>query len=482
MSEERNESVISCRKVEPMCCQIDPASFRDPSGFMFWHDGAIFRQVNQTYRDQYDLLMCSGLYSRLVERGWLIEHHEVKKPIGIPASGYVILKPEQIDFVSYPYEWCFSQLKDAALRTLDIQREAILHGMTLKDASAYNIQFHGGKPVLIDTLSFECYVEGLPWVAYRQFCRHFLAPLALMAKKDVRLSQLLRVYIDGVPLDLASELLPRSTWFGLGLAIHLHLHAKIQSAFSDTTGEPRKAGRKSRLSRVSKTGLLGLLESLRGAVEKLKWQPAGTEWADYYAAATNYTDSAFEGKKSLVRSYLEAAKPKRVWDMGANTGVFSRIASQGGILSVAFDIDPAAVEINYQQVKSSEESRLLPLVLDLTNPSPSLGWDNTERRGLLARGSVDCAMALALVHHLAISNNVPLPRVASFFAGICRWLIIEFVPKSDSQAQRLLRSREDIFHEYDQAHFERVFSRYFRIHKSDAIEGSERTLYLMENN
>ena len=218
------------------------------------------------------------------------------KWIRLPAesdAAFKIIQPERVPFISYPYEWSFSQLKDAALATLSIQKRALKLDMSLKDASAYNIQFVRGKATLIDTLSFEIYKEGEPWVAYRQFCQHFLAPLALMAYRDVRLSQLLRVYIDGVPLDLASELLPAKTRFNFGLLTHIHIHAGAQKKYSDKVVAPRKGG-------MSKQAMTGLIESLESTIKKLTWKPAGTEWGDYYDN-TNYSDSAFEHKKQLVQ-------------------------------------------------------------------------------------------------------------------------------------------------------------------------------------
>ncbi len=454
-----------------------PASFRDPSGFMFEHNGVLFRQVNESCRGSYDCLLASGLYSRLVSKGWLVDHQEVNDPGIGKGEAYKVLCPRKIPFISYPYEWSFSQFKDAALLTLDIQLTALDYDMTLKDASAYNIQFDHGRPVMIDTLSFERYQEGKPWVAYRQFCQHFLAPLALMAKKDVRLGRLLTSYIDGIPLDLACNLLPGLTRFSPGLAMHLHLHSKTQKAYSETG--PTQDARKKRSIAVSRNGLVGIVQGLRKAVTKLDCKLGATEWGDYYDS-TNYSQDAFETKKALVRQYLEAVEPRMVWDLGANIGVFSRVAGQMGVYTVSFDIDPAAVNSNYRQMRDNHEQNLLPLLLDLTNPSPGLGWGGMERCSLFQRSPVDCVMALALVHHLAISNNVPLSRLASFFDRLCSHLIIEFVPKQDSQVQRLLVSRKDIFDAYDQPHFEAAFSPYFKIRRSEVIKDSLRVLYLMQ--
>lgn len=449
------------------------ASFRDPSGFLFSVDGILYRQVNQVYAGEYARFMESGLYERLVKAGLLIPHQEVNQAPAWEEAAFKVIQPERIPFISYPYEWSFGQLKDAALTTLSIHRRALNLGMSLKDASAYNIQFVRGKPMLMDTLSFETYQEGRPWVAYRQFCQHFLAPLALMSLRDVRLSQLLRVYIDGVPLDLASKLLPFRSRFNFGLLTHIHVHAGAQKRYAGQAVKARGA------LRMSKQAMVGLIESLETVIRKLTWNPSGTEWADYYDS-TNYSAAAFEHKKQLVRSWTEKTKPALVWDLGGNTGLFSREAASCGAQVVSFDIDPAAVEQNYRFVKSNKEENILPLFLDLTNPSPALGWANRERASLAQRGPADLILALAVIHHLAISNNVPLPQLADFFAENGGWLVIEFVPKSDSQVQRLLASREDIFPDYTREGFEAAFGRRFKIHAVEPVRESERHLYLME--
>ncbi len=448
------------------------ASFRDPSGFLFRYEGKLYRQINKVYAADYLLLNESGLYDRLVEKGLLIPHTEAHEELAQTGDAHCIIQPELVPFISYPYEWSFSQLKDAALATLRIQKIALKKGMTLKDASAYNIQFHKGKPVLIDTLSFTAYEEGQPWVAYRQFCQHFLAPLALMALRDVRLGSLLRTGIDGIPLDLAASLLPMRTKLNPGLLMHLHAHSASQKKHEDE----RKSAKG---TKVSKQALLGIIDSLRGAVRKLEWKPAGTEWGAYYSD-TNYSDQSLALKRELVKKLLNQTDATSAWDLGANNGFFSRVASEKGLPTVAFDIDPTAVEMNWREVKEKGEQDILPLLMDLTNPSPDLGWDHAERTSFLGRGPADIVFALALIHHLSISNNVPLPLLASFFARAGRWLIIEFVPKTDSQVKRLLATREDVFPNYTKEGFEAAFGEVFEIAAAEAIEGSERTLYLMK--
>ena len=451
------------------------SSFRDPSGFLFKAQDELFRQVNRIYSDNYDKLIRSGLYESLVDDGLLIPHEDVSEEVAPIDDGYKVIRPEPLDFVSYPYEWSFSQLKDAALTTLKIQKMSLEFGMSLKDSSAYNIQFHKGRPLLIDTLSFEHVVDGAPWVAYRQFCQHFLAPLSLMAYRDIRLGNLLRSFIDGIPLDLTSKLLPGRTRLNLSLQAHIHAHASAQRRYADTSIKTQSLNGRS----MGKYGLLGIIENLESTIKKLEWDAAGTEWGEYYSFH-GYDESAFEQKKSLVKEFLDPLQPKNVWDLGANIGLFSRIASERGIPTIAFDIDPAAVELNYQECKQQSEANVLPLVIDLTNPSPSLGWASEERTSLIERGPADVGMALALIHHLAISNNVPLPDIATFFSKIAHWIIIEFVPKQDPQVQRLLISREDIFENYTLEGFESAFTEKFHIRAKQQISESARTLYSME--
>lgn len=455
---------------------IHSASFRDPDGFLFERGGTLYRQINTSGASSFSSLMDSGLYERLLKARQIIPHLETDAQPLDPSSAWKVIQPERVPFISYPYEWSFSMLKDAALTTLSIQRKALEVGLTLKDASAYNIQFVQGKPLLIDTLSFDPYVEGRPWDAYRQFCQHFLAPLALMARVDIRLGQLLRAYLDGIPLDLAAGLLSPGLWLNGGLAMHIGLHARAQKTYSD----PAKAAAKPAAARpMKKDGLLALIDSLRGTVKKLEWKPAGTEWGDYYDR-TNYSDKAFEHKRQVIAGWIEQIQPARVWDLGANNGQFSRIASQAGHFTASFDIDPAAVEQNYRQMKQAKEPNLLPLLQDLTNPSAGIGWANRERDSLAQRGPADLLMALALIHHLAITNNTPLPQISAYFRELGSSLIIEFVPKSDSQVQRMLSSREDIFPNYTLEGFEAAFSRHWEVVERVPVAESDRVLFWLK--
>ncbi|MFW5713983.1 MAG: SAM-dependent methyltransferase [Brevefilum sp.] len=451
------------------------ASFRDPSGFLFYRDGQLYRQVNQSYQQHYDQLMTSGLYDSLVSQNLMVAHEETEQSIAPEADlAYKIIKPEMVDFISYPYEWSFLQLRSAALTTLRLVREGLDHGMILKDASAYNLQFHQGSWQLVDTLSYEVYQEGEPWVAYKQFCQHFLAPLALMSYRDQRLNLMSRLFIDGIPLDVTAKLLPIRSRFRFGLLTHIHLHARSQRRYAD-----RAVSLDEVRGKVSHKALVGLLDSLRNTVKSLSVGIGKTEWANYYQQ-TNYSASAFEEKRALISKFIERVDPERVWDLGANTGAFSRLASERGIFTVAFDVDPDSVSKNYIQVRKNHEKNLLPLVMDLTNPSPGLGWGHEERQSLIERGPVSMILALALIHHLAISNNVPLRKVSQFFKQISQYLVVEFVPKSDTQVQRLLRSREDIFENYTVDGFEEAFGYDYNILAKEPLKDSERILYLMK--
>jgi len=346
--------------------------------------------------------------------------------------------------------------------------------MSLRDASAYNVQFRRGSPILIDSLSFEPLPEGTPWIAYRQFCEHFLAPLALMARRDIRLSRLLRADPDGVPLDLASTLLPARTRLDLGLLSHIHLHARAQRRYAGNADE----GRAARSARIDRGRLVALITNLRGTVAGQRWAASGTEWSDY-ADNTSYSERATTSKARLVESFVGRTTGRRVWDLGANTGRYSRIAADAGRDVVAFDVDPAAADRNYRAVVAEGRRDVLPLVLDVANPSPGIGWLGEERGSLLARGNADVVLALALVHHLAISRNVPLPHVVELFARLAPWAIVEFVPKDDPMVRRLLAARRDVFDDYSLEGFRAAAAARFEVVAEEPVEDSGRVMFLL---
>lgn len=459
------------------------ASFRDPAGFVVRHGGVLYRCITPAGLPDYKTYMSSGCHDELVRRGLIVPHKELKKPpeeLRSLNEVALVIQPEPIPVISYCYEWSFSQLKDAALLTLQAQRIALEHDLSLKDASAYNVQFIGCKPILIDTLSFEPFTNQ-SWAGYRQFCQFFLGPLALMSHTDVRLSALLREYIDGIPLDLTVSLLPGRARLRPSLLLHLVSHAKMQRRFS---GDSRQA-KTIQKRYMSKSAMLGLVNNLERTIRGMRL-PRGTitEWGDYYSF-TNYSDKSFKTKRRLV-SQLLAVVPKGayIWDLGGNDGRFTKLGIDSGHpYAVCSDVDPIAVERSYltYQKEPPYKNQLLPLVIDLTNPSPALGWAHAERFSLAQRciKQPTVVMALALIHHLAISNNLPFEMIARYFASLGEYLIIEFVPKEDSKVALLLATRKDIFPKYTQEDFETAFSEHYKIVKTLPITSTKRILYYM---
>lgn len=451
-----------------------PGSYKDPDAYVIIKEGKCFRVITPNYKNQYNHLMQSGLYSALVDDGLLVSHSEQDLTY---EGSYKVLLPQQIPFISYPYEWSFNQLRDAAILTLDIQLKALEHGMTLKDASAYNVQYIGPHPVFIDSSSFELLNESKPWVAYGQFCRHFLAPLALMSYTDLRLSSMQAMNLDGIPLDLCVKLLPFRTKLNLGLFTHLHLHAKTVKSY-EVKNKQVKTTQAFTLKR-----LVNIIKHLKLTVESLHILGQKTVWDDYYANNNNYTEKAFKAKADWISQQLDERKESvlTVWDMGANDGTFSRIPAGKGMSVVAMDIDSNAVDFNYLTLKTEAHKNILPLVIDLANPSPATGWNTEERESIFQRPKPDLILALALVHHLAIGLNVPLSRVASFFAQRSnKYLLIEFVAPEDSQVKKLLVNRQDQFKTYNESNFRASFLEYFEIEAEHHITESHRTLFLFK--
>ena len=446
---------------------IDSASFRDPSGYVLHFNNEIYRVIKDNYKDEYNHLIESGLYDKLVSDNLILKHWDTQPPTSTMFNFkeyYKIIKQEKVRFISYPYEWSFDMLKDASLVTLRIQNISMEFGMSLKDASAYNIQFQNGKPVLIDVTSFDMYANG-PWKAYRQFCEHFLAPLALMAKKDIRISQLFMSNIDGIPLDIAAEIIPKSTFANFGLAAHIHAHARAQKHYEDKKIKKQKLG---------KMQLLGIIASLKSTILGLKIKQK-TEWADYYRD-TNYSESAFENKQTIVKEMLDKISSDMVIDLGANDGTISKIASENSFV-ISMDIDPIAVNTNYL----NSNGRINPIVANLANPSPAIGWANCERISLIDRLGKNTCLALALIHHLRITYGIPLKKQFDVFSKISKHLIIEFIPKDDSQVTRLLQNRPDIYDDYTSDMFEEIAQQDFTIIDSKPVGNSLRKIYLMNS-
>ncbi len=447
-----------------------PASFRDPSGFIFEREGKIYRQVNQCYADHYRLLRSSGLYSRLTGTGKLIAHTELQENLLLSDNWFLTLLPEQIEFISYPYEWCFDQLKDAALLTLDIVTEAIAHGMILKDATPFNIQFTGGKPVFIDTLSFEKYDSTKPWVAYSQFIESFVTPLLLASYRSPELIRVLQLYPGGIPLSLAAKILPFRSRFNFNVLLHIFLPLYISLP---------PGNRSQKQLEFSRQKFINIINSLHALISRLELKRIRSAWSDYYSNTVSGNDYVAQ-KKKILEEWLELVHGNTVLDIGTNTGLFARQVCGKFVNVIAIDTDSWCINDLYRESRKAIRSNILPLCVDISEPTPAIGWNNEERGSFFARCKADVVFALALIHHIAISKNIPIPDIAEKLSQLCNFLIIEFVPKNDPKVMPMLQGRRDIFEEYSESLFEDSFSVFFIIEQKVKVDPTDRVLYLMK--
>ncbi len=444
-----------------------PGSYRDPAGFMIRQQGKVYRVVQPGYAMPYTQLMKSGLYEKLTGGGQLLAHKELPVPAAY-AGAYRFLEPEQLTAISYPYEWSFSQLKDAALLTLEIAEKSLEYGLTLKDATPFNIQFRNGKPVFIDTLSFDNYDTKAPWIAYHQFCQTFLAPLLLCCYSDADSNKLLTIYPEGIPLQMAANVIPLHKRMNVNMMMHVVMPAKVKG-----TGKKNSQYQ----AAFSETKFRQILESLRALVSGLKLPEQKSTWNHYYEEDT--TSVYLKHKAQQIAQWLKLLRPASVADWGCNTGHFSRLAAQYSQQVWAIDSDVYCIDRLYNSLKK-ETLPITAISASITTPSPAIGWNNAERERLPDRTHSDVAMALALVHHLAISNNLPLGFIAQMFAEQAPYLIIEFVPATDEKCVQLLQQRTRTYPDYTESAFETAFGQYFEITDKQPIPTSERILYLMK--
>jgi len=453
----------------------DSGSFRDPSGLVFSKNGNIYRSIFEPGVKDFEKAQNAGIYDKLKEAGYLIDHNQVDKNDFFPEGTIYCLKHPRLPMISYPWEWCFSMLKKAALIHLEIMAMLLPHNFWLRDASAFNVQYDGNQLQLIDTLSIGLRIPNSPWVAYGQFCSHFLAPLAMAGYCDIRTLSLWRNYIDGFPLDLALKTLPFWRKYKPGLLMHLTLHAHAQK-MADKKENIGKA-RSVKSIKVSDRGLLGVVHSLRRTIDGISWKRFSRIWEEYGDIRT-YSSEDVSEKSDFLNKIAQRIKPNMVWDLGANTGEFSIIAASHGAFVVSIDSDPACTEHLYQKIQQNEELKhILPLTMDLANPSPGLGWDSNERLSLRDRGPADLILALALIHHLVFSCCVPLPKIAEWFASLSRYLLVEFVSLADPMVKKLLLNRGDEHLPYSFEVFQTSFGRFFNFEDHVTLQNG-RVLYL----
>jgi SAM-dependent methyltransferase len=453
---------------------IEPGSFRDPESRVFYAGDEIYRALSKQGMEDFEALAESGLLedSRIVR---------TERADGAPAAAGVlptetagVLKHELIPFVSYPYEWTFSMLKDAALLQLDLLLAALDRDLILKDSSPYNVQFKGGKAVFVDVGSFERVREGEPWVGYRQFCMLYLYPLLLQSVKGVAFQPWLRGSVDGITPGQMRGLMSFRDRFRRGLTTNVFLHARLEERYAD---KPRETKQEVKRAGMGKELILANVRKMRRLVSRLEWDPPQGVWVAYGERNT-YTDEDAKRKDDFVRE-VSTSKPWRlVWDIGCNNGRYSRIAAEGARYVVAVDADQGPVELLYRELRDSDDESILPLTMNLADPSPALGWRGLERKAMPDRGRPDLVLALALVHHVAIGANVPVREIVDWLAGLGSALVIEFPTREDPMVQKLLApKREGLHPDYELGFFERCLGEAFDVQRSERLESGTRVLY-----
>ncbi len=468
-----------------MEAQADPGSFRDPTSRVFATADGVWRGLSEEALADFEALAATEFFRSALDRGDLVGTELVTGDApDLPGDWAGVLRHERIDVRSYPYEWPFEMLRDAARLQLTLTRGALAEKLITKDASAYNILFRGTKPVFIDVGSFERLRGGEPWPGYRQFCEHYLNPLLLQAVRDVPFQPLLRGNVHGIAPGLAAELLRGSRRRQKGTFTHVRLHARAERRYADTD---RERDVRSDLKRAGfGPGLIDAqLRNLQKAIEALRWPRHAkqtTAWSTY-TERSHYTDQDLAAKEAFVRSAIGAPEaPRLVLDLGANDGRFSRLAIEAGAASVvAVDSDHVVVDRLYRDLRQEGEERILPLVIDLSNPSPGLGWRNRERPAFVDRVRPDLVLCLAVVHHLALTNTVPLDEVVAFLADFAAPVVVEFPHRDDVMAARLLaRKRSGLFDAYDLAPWEEALERRFTVTAKSTLPSGTRTLYRAE--
>ncbi len=457
--------------------RTDPGSFRDREGRVFYLDGTVYRALSSRALEQWEALSGASFFAAAMGDGRVVRTKRVELPEHAPRSGaqpwVAALEHQRIPFISYPYEWSFSMLRDAAGLQLSLLDSALAEGFVLKDSSSYNIQWLGSSPILIDVPSFQKLAGGEPWVGYLQFCELFLYPLMLTAYRDTPFQPWLRGSLDGITPEVCNALFSFRDRFRSGVFTHVYLQAKLQKMTADSNRSVRKdlenAG-------FSKDLIESNVKRLGKLVGSLSWRRTSSEWVGY-RDCHSYSDADHEAKQTFVEEATAEARRSLVWDLGCNTGEYSRIAAQHADYVVAMDVDHLAIDRLYLELRERGPSNILPLVGNLADPSPSLGWRGQERRQLADRGRPDLILALALIHHLVIRAHIPLEEVVDSFAELGSDLVIEFVHKDDAMVQKLLLNKEDRYADYEQSNLERCLEKHFEIVRRQTLGSGTRTLY-----
>jgi precorrin-6B methylase 2 len=450
---------------------LEPGSFRDWDSRVFYDDGRVLRALSDDGLADWQALAGSRLFREAVAEGKLVETSVAERPIDGAAG---VLEHARIPFVSYPYEWTFAMLREAALLQLELLRRALDENLILKDASSYNVQWRGTKPVFIDVGSFERLREGEPWAAYRQFCMLYLNPLLLQAYKGVDFRPWLRGSLGGITPVEARNVLGGRDVFRRGVLTNVALHARLErkhhESSKDVKTELKRAGFKKEL-------IVANVRRLEKLVRGLEWKPGASEWSGY-EATTSYDEADAQRKEEFVREVVQTRRWSLVWDIGCNEGRHSRIAAENADHVVALDGDAAVVDRLYRALAAEGSERILPLAVDVTDPSPALGWQGLERRTLDDRGRPELTLCLAVLHHVVISGNVPVPEFLSWLAELGTALVIEFPTRDDPRVAALLQRKKQGAHpDYDREPFERALAERFEILRTEQLSSGTRILY-----
>ena len=462
--------------------RYEAGSYRDRDGRVFYgKSGDVYRALSPRALAEWNAVRATRFFSHAMSAGQIVRTDEIEPSdveIEIDGSAWAgVLRHETIPFVSYPYEWTFGMLKDAALLHLELLDAALDENVTLKDGTAYNVQFVGTRPVFIDVASFERLAPGQPWAGYRQFCRTFLYPLFMQGYKNVDFRPWLRGCLDGVsPADCAG-LMSLGDLIRPGVLTHVMLHARFESdRFVKASNLQQALPRAGFNKALIKNNVARLARIIR----RLNWKTPGSKWSSYTECNT-YSENDKARKEAFVRGAVASRPVRLAWDLGCNTGDYSRIAAENADCVVAMDGDHLAVEKLYQSLRTQPGgaggAKILPLVSNIADPSPNLGWRGQERKSLVERGRPELTLCLALVHHLVIDAGIPLRDLLAWLAGLGTTLVIEFVAKSDPMVQLLLRNRRDPVVDYELEYFERCLNELFQVSRSETLDSGTRTLY-----
>lgn len=457
----------------------DPGSFRDPESRVLVGQEAIYRGLSETALGDWEALEASRFFPKAMADGRIVETRrtppqEIEDSLREPALDWAaILEHRRIPFLSYPYEWSYGMLKDAALLQLDLLLEALGEGLILKDASAFNTQWIGSRPTFIDVGSFKRFAPGEPWEGYRQFCQMFLFPLQLQAFKGVAFQPWLRGSIDGLTPEEMRRLLSNRDLLRPGILLHVVMQARLQDRYGGTDRSVRDDLRRGGFSAEM---IRSTVVRMRKLVANLAWTTEKSEWSEY-SREHGYDDADFALKESFVSEVASRQSWRQVWDLGCNTGHFSRLAARHADYVIAMDIDHLAVDRLYSQLRAENDETILPLVMNLAHPSPGLGWRGVERSSLLDRGRPDLTLCLALIHHLVLSATIPIPEVLGLLASLGGELVIEFPTRDDPMVKKLLLHKSQKHEEYNRQDFERHLASFFSIEKSTRTESGTRYLY-----